>query len=333
MRQLHCLCAVLLFGATSPAWGAGEQFTNFPTPAAGAFNVVVAPMQDGRLLVWNGGDVFEQAGVNVDYFTQVASGYPGDASFLAITPDGSRAALGAGYSGAITVVALNAPGTPVASINTVNNYSGVWISNTQLLINRALYVGPGPYDYDLPELVLVDFSGTPTFKVVVEDVGTYSAAIAVDAALQYIYTADGWTGETRRFAVANLINAFNTNTPLTWTSGALIGTYNSGGPAGVDNDGNLIIGGFGSIQTVNPTTGLVVNNYDPVGTGFEFYNAGFNPFTGLIIAIQSVYLGVPGLWTPADTLIPLPGLTGLGIVACLAALSALGARKARGLTK
>ncbi|MFA6242929.1 MAG: hypothetical protein WC655_18460 [Candidatus Hydrogenedentales bacterium] len=330
MKPDSIVFVVLAALAALPAWGAGEQYTNFPTPAAGAFGVVVAPMQDGRLLVWNGGELFEQGGVNLDFFTQVASGYPGDASFLAISPDATRAALGAGYSGAITVVNLASPGTPVATVNTVNNYSGAWISNTQLIINRAIYLGPGPYDYDLPELVLVDFSGTPTFKVVVENVGTYSASIAVDPALQYLYTADGWTGETRRFAVADLVNAFNTNTPLAWPAGSLIGTFNSGGPVAVDNDGNLVIGGFGSIQTVNPSTGLVVGSYDPVGTGFEFYNASYNPFTGLIIAIQSVYLGVPGLWTPSDTLVPLPVLSGMGIAVALAVLSMLGYRKGRG---
>lgn len=330
MKRFLVNLAALILGMTGVAWGAGDQFSRFPTPATGAFNVVAAPMIDGRLLVWNGGELFEQAGVNLDYFTQVASGYPGDASFLAITPDGTRAALGAGFSGEITVVPLSAPGTAVATVNTVNNYSGVWISNTQLIINRAVFIGPNPYDYDQPELVLVDFSATPVFRVVVEDVGAYSASVAVDGALQFVYAADGLTGETRRFEVTDLISAFNTNTPLSWTNGSLIGTFNSGGPAGVDNEGNLVIGGFGSIQTVNPSTGTVVESYDPVGTGFEFYSAGYNPFTGLIIAIQSVNLGVPGLWSPADTLVPLPALTGLGLLTCLAAVAALGGRFARG---
>jgi hypothetical protein len=281
-------------------------------------------------MVWNGDGIYKQIGPNINQFTLLTSGYPGDPAFIALSPDYQRAALGAGFSGDLTIVNADSPAIVQHSLNTSNNYWGAWISNTQLLINRSVYVGPGPFDYDLAELALVDISGTPTTKVVLDDIGMFSAAFAVDLNAGVVYAADGNTGETRSFDIADLVTAYNTDTPALWTAGQLIGTYNAGGPVAVNNDGNLVIGGFPSIQTVDPDDGSILDSYDPVGTGFEYYYAFYIPALDMIIALQSIFGGDPVAYAPNGTIIafvPVMGFAGVSIA--ISAIALVGYRRRR----
>src|SRR5690606_648367 len=75
-RWAHAFIAVALIAL--PAVSAEFiPYENFPSPAPGAFGVTGTALPDGRLLVWNGGTLYRQTGVDADAFDAIATGYAG----------------------------------------------------------------------------------------------------------------------------------------------------------------------------------------------------------------------------------------------------------------
>lgn len=329
---------VLAQGALS-----AQEFTlydNFPGPADGAYGVAGAALPDGRLAVWNGGDVFVQPYPGIDRFQLVASGYAGDPGFIALAPDGHTLALGAGYGGQVYLFDLNAPvdGQDNPPAATLSHYGGAFLTENLLLLDISAA------DWMNSELHLLDLAAdkAATVRVVskpappedakdlVVNKPGYTSDIYVDRGAGRVYVMDGATGEVRWFTVNALVQAFEGGATLDWAAdGALVGgagTYYTGGVAGINAAGRLIIDGSfgymqpGGIQLVDPATGSVVETLDPDGTQ-GYTSVIYNPVTD----VMTVFVNGVTFASEAPASLPAAGFAGL--VLCGAAIAAAYRRK------
>jgi hypothetical protein len=122
-----------------------------------------------------------------------------------------------------------------------------------------------------------------------------SACLATNASRTTVYVMgliyDGWSlvsSQLKRVSVDRLIDAYNAKAVLDWDSDAVVigapNAFHSGGPAGVAPNGDLLIGGFGGVQRVDPVRAVVVDTYDPAGP-FEYYGVAYNPYTDVVMPI------------------------------------------------
>lgn len=344
----------LLAAPNARAANGFETYEKFPRPAAGAFVVSGTSAPDGRLLLWDGNAVYRQFDLNTDYFSRLATGYPGDTAFVALAPDGHTVLLGQGFAGDIYRLDLNDPRnfSPASVVaNIPGHFAGVFLTNNLVLLDV------GRLDFTGSELQVIDVSGaksTPRVGIakgagyfssdakalgVDKPLGSYSSSLAIDPVAGLVYAMDGNTRELRAFSVAALIAAYNTNTPLDWaTDGTLIGSagqFFSGGVAGVRPTGQLVIGGSagfaqpGGVQIVdpslaNPASASVLQTLDPAGTQ-EFYYVIYNAYTDVITAL--VFSGDAFLPENLATNVPAAGSVGLALLA--AGLGVAGIRRAR----
>lgn len=272
-------------------------YAHLPAPAPNAFTVVTAPLADGRLLAWNGRDLFEQTGLRLDAFEPIATGYAGDPAFIAVAPDGSRMILGAGLEGSLYAYDSAAPAdfSTTARIARIPHYSGVYLDGTVLLLDV-----PRP-DFLGSELVAIDLAArkaAPVPLVALPGKATVigkpplasSAALHRDDGLGVVFAMDANTRELRFFRVDALIAAFREFRRLDWTrDGRPVGTpgqYFNGGVAGITPTGYLVVGGGtglggpGGVQFVRPTDLAVV---ETVAVGADGYaRAEYNPRTGVV---------------------------------------------------
>lgn len=339
---LFCVTAAPFAGAM-----AFETYENFPTPAPGSYLVVGTTMPDGRLLVWDGNTVYRQFLPNADRFSPMATGYVGDPGFITMAPDGRTAILGAGFSSAIYRLDTAAPEdyTPASVVLTQAHYSGAMLNDDLLLIDASTG------DYSATQLEIVDLSGSkaaatkvvrkgagydPGKDVIVDKpLGSYSSLLHVDTANGLVYSMDSNTRELRTFSLAALINAFQSQTTLDWsTDGTLVGAagdFYSGGVSGITPTGDLVIGGSegflqpGGIQIVDPrlddpSLATVLTTLDPANNA-GFYSVIYNPITDTITAFES------GLaFAPSGSFVPLPVSGGLALIG-LAGLLTYAARR------
>jgi hypothetical protein len=265
----------------SPAADAVSAYSNFPITAK--FGVTGAGLPDGRLLIYNGDEVFLQSAPGADSFDSIAEGYEGDPAFIAIAPSGSETLMGAGgfgdpYTGFLYRFDVAASPDFTAPALTRNHYSGTYLTESLVLIDAGVFPNSelAIVDLDAKSAAPLVVVAKPTAKTLVVDPKPgYSAKVAYHAGSDTVYAMDSNTRELRSFSGAALISAFNTTTPLDWTSdGTQIGApgdYYSGGVAGFTSEGYLIIDGSegfglpGGVQLVNPANGTVIATTDPAG--------------------------------------------------------------------
>ena len=285
-RTIARVCAFTIIIATATAFADPvptflEQ-TNFPTTTG--FGVVADTLGDGRFIAYDGTNIWIQDAVDANAYTNVATGYTGDPAIIAVNPDGHTCLVGAGFTGELWLFDADAPadaGTPIAMSS--SDFFAEWITPTQVLIDRAFFVGPGAFDFEA-ELVLLDISTkAPTLSTVVSAKGGASAMLVLDAFLEIVYLADGLTGETRTIPVADLVNAFNTSTPVDWSTLPVFGTFSTGGPAVLTPERTLIYGGFGGLQFVDAATATLDGAVDPSGTGTFNYLVAYSVSTGRVL--------------------------------------------------
>ena len=124
-----------------------SEQTNFP--ASTAFGVVADTLGDGRFIAYDGTNIWIQDAVGVNAYTNVATGYTGDPAIIAVNPDGHTCLIGAGFTGELWLFDANAPadaGTPL--VTSGSDFFAEWINVTQVVIDRAFFVGPGPFDFE-----------------------------------------------------------------------------------------------------------------------------------------------------------------------------------------
>lgn len=220
---------------------------SFQLPAgAGTFDV----LPDGRILTMLGGDLHLQAVVNSAGFAKAGS-VPAalinnfGASFLKVSPDGTRLAIGDGnFSAAAQVLVVDAASlnpasdSPVAAITTAN-YDAAWVDGSSLLVTGAT----ASFESIVSRVNTVAL----TSRTVLSGVGDGSGGVAVRNGKAYIGVgfdlAPGGvaTGDIRAFDLASL---FTTPTAIDFgTSGILAAHALSGGFMSFDPAGNLSVGG------------------------------------------------------------------------------------------
>ena len=340
---------VLLVALRGDAQSFGA-YTSFPEPAVGAFGVLGTGLPDGRLLVWNGDQIFIQTFAGADGFLVLASGYAGDPGFIALAPNGHEVLLGQGFGGNIYSFDINNPVDygPSQLVTTVDHYSGTYLSETLFLIDA------GKSDFTGSELVMLDLSATKGAQlrsvvtkdesyasankdiIVEKPLFGWSAKLGFDKENGYIYAMDAGQRELRVFMLSDILNAFNTSSPLDWaTDGQIVGAagdFYSGGVAGIRPGGNLIIDGSegylqpGGIQLVDPNPSnfalaSVLTTLDPAGTQ-GFYSVIYNAYTDTISALVD---GVP--YGEDDQINPVPVAGPLALVLLVMSFVYLGRRK------
>lgn len=342
------LCLGLLSLISIQAYAQDIVFSEapeFPEAAPGAYGILIDALSGGQLVVWNGDKVYRQTLPNGNQFLPIASGYVGDPGFLAVGPDGHTLLLGAGYSGKLYVLDAANPHdyVPGSEVATLAHYSGVFLTSTLVLLDRGVY----PY----AELGILDLT-SGTYRAVMSkpapaDVdaiaGAFaaSARLAVNASRTTVYTMSlmydaGFAvirNELKQIPVAALLAAYEASAELDWTTDALAiggnGDFQDGGPSAVTRDGEVLIGGFGGVQRVNPISATVTATYQPCG--FDYYAVGYNWYEDSVYPIASdldwsmdvVYARVGELSS-----LPVSGVTGMiALVAVLTALSIIRLRR------
>ena len=294
-------CLLVAFGAmaqpeTPPAAADFTQLGGFPSPAAGAFGVAADFLGDGSLIAYNGERVFVEDSPGADAYTNSYSGFTGDPGFLATAPDGVNALVCGGASGGLWLFDSANPddaGDPFFALE--NTFSGEFISDDTVIVDRAEIVANGSTPTYASELGILDLSLVGTgntvglyTKVVQKPVeGSASAGLVLYDG--NVYAGDGLTGQVRAFAVSDLLAAWTSGTPLAWEDGDLIGTFNSGGPQAVSGQGTLLIGGLdpvafdSSVQFVSTSSQLGGEVIIPQASETPFYGALHNPVTSRIV--------------------------------------------------
>jgi len=281
-----------------------ESMSGYPS----VFGPVVADvLGDGRFILYegsgtSGGNIYIEDAAGSGTFGLVATGYQGDPGFIAVAPDGHTCLIGAGGVDWVGDIEndwvwlfdadnpSNAPATDpgtgyVADGLAIvrNNFWGVWIDSTHVLIESADEFWSG-------QIGILDVA-TGTYRVVVNKVGSTSSIVLGKGYMaSYAFSTLGWDpnkGETRRFHVPSLLDIFNDaaydplTSPVPWTSGAVLGTYPdlNAGPSAVGDAGVLMFGSHvGQIAYVSPTNGELIgpaSNVPLGGTGSvrPYYNA------------------------------------------------------------
>ena len=329
IRLTVCLFVLVAVAGFSAAGTEFEVLASFPKAVPGAYGVKAEGLPDGRFIVWNGDAVFVQTIPGGDAFRQIASGYAGDPGFIAVSPDGHTVLLGAGYSGKLYELDVRAPVdySPGSEAATVTHYYGVYLTQDLVLLDRAAD------DLATTELVVVDLSSPSPVPVRVmlkpdpddltgDEYGV-SACLAVNLSRTTVYMMglvyDGWTlvsNQLKKIPASVLIGAYQAKTVLDWNTNAILipGAFNSGGPAGVSSNEELFIGGFGSVQRVNPFTATIVDIYDPAGPS-EYYGVASNLYRDIVLPIVAdpADSSMDVVYAPEGAFAAVPALDGVGL--------------------
>lgn len=303
------LCALSSFALGAPNYSLVGQYS----VASGIAGVDVLP--DGRLVgVRADGALFAQTAANSSSWAQIGAI---DAallnsfgpSFLAVTPDGSRLAIGDGNFGAgssvllVDVNTLDPMSISAASTVALANYAGRWSDNDTLFVSGADGFSGG--------IVSQLTASTLSTRTVVDSLDGASGGVITDGT--WLYTGNGFafdsapgnsqTGEVRAFLLSDLANAA---APFSYeASGVAVADALSAASLAIDSRGNLLIGGaeFGGgesgffavigadlLSDALAGAGIVPDaleqRFDPSGGSAFSYSVLFNSITGEAIAIS-----------------------------------------------
>lgn len=331
VRSCAAAIAVVLSASDSPASAAfdsyGRSFRPIDAPAVapGSFATKADALADGRLVAVTGLGVYLETGVGTGAFTLAATidsalvDGATDPSFVSVSPDGSRIALGAGFdfaSGATRPVvvfdsALLEGGAGVidesnASAFQVEHFDAAWADNSRLAITAGSFGSPARVDV----LDVTSDASAPSLRTAIDNIQGASAGVAFDSAGN-LFTGNGFdlgvAGATETGAIkAFSADLWEASAPADFEAqGAFIGEALSASTLDFDHLGNLFVGGgdfsegdagyagviaadaiaealagFGAFDLSDPFS---VRRLDPAGTGDAFYSVLFNGATGELI--------------------------------------------------
>lgn len=291
-----CAAPLIACAIASPVFAGFTPYSNTfrtvsaPPVGAGSFGVAGAALADGRLLAMTGSEFYVETGVGTGLFTlgatldaSISNG--SDPGFLSVSPGGSTIALGAGFNRpVVTFDAALLDGTSTinatnASVFNIDHFAGAWSDGDTLVVSGQAGV-----------TAINTVSGASS--VIVSNFDGASAGVAFDSAGN-LYTGNGFdfapggteTGEIRRFVPSDWAGA-----PADFqTDGAFVADVLSASPLHIDANGYLVVGGgdfsggdSGYVGVLDMTSGHIAQ-YDPVGTGGEFYSAFVNHATGELV--------------------------------------------------
>lgn len=298
---LTALTALGIAGSRSeaaiPAYTLVGSYT-LPSPSAGGGAWDFLP--DGRVIqVRSGGDIFVQDGQNASTYSRLgalpASSISGfGASFLKVSPDGTRLAIGDNNFGPQAAVSfvnladLSAPTVAPVTAVLCPNFDAAWSGN-------QLYVtGAASSDF-IPNVFRIDLSAAPTRSTLITGAGDGSGGVALRGGSLYTgvgYSAPGSplpAGQIRSFSLGSL----NPAIPANFTSGAVVATALSASPLNFDPFGNLLVGGgdeFGGTTDIGYLAIIDLANADPAAWlrlspagAAVTYSAAFNTGTNELV--------------------------------------------------
>jgi hypothetical protein len=244
------LAAALVFSMACESLAVGiydyqyQRSFTLPAPTVPFSNVLFDALPDGRLLLLNNTTVSVETAPKSASFV-VLGDIPGFSpssgpSFLAISPNGTRAAAGSNGGGSVVVFDT---GNPASSTSyPADDFGGEWLDNSHLAISNGF--GSAKVD-------ILNTSAATVTPVVTNIVGA-SAGVSIDAAGN-LYVGNGFgsnSGLIKSFSAASWQSALATNTPLNFaTQGTPVADLLSAYPIGFDGSGNMFVGGgdfFGS---------------------------------------------------------------------------------------
>lgn len=223
----------------------------------------------GRLLAANGSKVYLQKNYGSDVWVEVANIGAGamDPSFLKISPDGSKVALGVGYGAPLIVfpsslLSLTSPPNLVTNAGakkiSADYYDGDFYTNDLMVVNggwgSGSSWGSGVYALDVT-------AATPTPIPLIGSIPGASAGVAADVygnvvtGIGYL-TSPNRTGEIKIWSAADIADVIAGITPqLSYgTTGELLAeNILSAAALGFDAYGNLHVGGGDAFGVGGPT--------------------------------------------------------------------------------
>jgi hypothetical protein len=203
---------------------------------------------DGRLVALNGTSIIVETAVGSRQFSTVGE-LPGASygaygpSFIRVSPDGSKIAIGDG-GGRVGI--FNSE-TLEGKWFSAEHYDAEWVGNDRLGISYGSFGSPS-------KVSVLDANSAdaknPTNPVVVNNIGGASGGITFDANGR-LYTGNGYriqgpskTGEIHAFESTDWNDAYNSGNPLDFEkTGTLVLDVLSASSLGFDRDGNLHVGG------------------------------------------------------------------------------------------
>ena len=213
-----------------------RSFT-LPAPMVPFSNVLFDALPDGRLLLLNNATVSIETAPKSASFV-VLGDIPGFSptsgpSFLAISPNGLRAAAGSNGDNSVVVFDTNNP-TNWTSYP-VGDFGGEWLNNNLLATSSG---------FGSAKVEILNTSTAVPTPVVTNILGA-SAGVSIDSAGN-LYVGNGFgsdTGLIKAFAAADWQSALAT-TPLNFaTQGTPVADLLSAYPIGFDGSGNMFVGG------------------------------------------------------------------------------------------
>lgn len=208
-------------------------------------NVLFTDLPDGRLLLVNGPGISVETGVGTGTFTNIGDYTTNAPTFgptiAAVSPDGTRVAIGSNGGGSIFVADTVAPTPGTTQAFDAADFAGVWLDNDRLLISN--FNGVDLLDTTQPTNAAV--------TNIVTNIGGASAGITLDSSGN-LYTGNGFdfatggsnTGSIKVFVAADIQAAITSGTAIDFeNSGIEVADLLSASTLGFDGFGNFFVGG------------------------------------------------------------------------------------------
>lgn len=226
-----------------------RQGFDFPSPAGPA-----DVLPDGRILALSGTTVWAETTPRSRVFISLGDLPDADfnefgASFLKISPDGYRIAVGndGGATFSHFQVGIFSLPSLTGTWFDANSFQAAWINERFLALTAGDFVNPSVVN------AVDTFSADPahpSIRTIIDNIGGASGGIAFDED-KNLYTANGFatsgpstTGTVKAFRHADWRAALHGGPPVDFeASGTVIVTALSGTPLEFDASGNLFIGG------------------------------------------------------------------------------------------
>jgi hypothetical protein len=291
-----------------------------PAPAGNAFSVSAAfAPGDGLLHVWDGASILKQDAYLSSSFAPIGGVGSGsaDAGPLAFSRDGNQLLVGNGAGGALggahagLIFAVPAAGgdsnVPAANVP----FHLTFLAAPLGAASDKYFINQGNASFTASSVSVLDSSDGSNVSVIANIPGA-STSMATSA-LGRLFVGVGFgpqRGQLRSFALADVEAAYNSATPLDWTSGELFNAADNNSGAGLffDARGYLFAGGpdgmtvFGDGQiAVYENSGFTSIDYDPVHdlvlvTGFGEHQGLYPASMFLIPEPHTLLLAACGAW-------------------------------------
>ena len=271
-KKTACFVLALAWASTAHAWVTIDLPDLTSSPEHGGA-LAFSHLSDGRLIYGNNNALFLQNSFGSSSFTTFSTPPDVDPSFVTVLND-TAAMVGAGQFVNTPVYQFNPsnPSTPNYTSNvTLQNFSAAPASATSFYVAGANNAdGNNAVSY-------VTLGGTQ--QLVVDPAGQFSAGLAVDHGGN-VYVGDNDNNSVYEFTAAQMLNAVLHSSPLTFSNGLLLHTFDADvvGSLAVDAQGRIWAAGFGApglfwFNPANNNTGLL-NPQDTADNPSSAYTLG-----------------------------------------------------------